>query len=122
MQSQVPEGVNAVLEAVLGEVLEDEMPEYLDAGYRELTPTRHGERNVHFDSETPSLLWKIERLEVPRGREDEFVAEAFERYKRMTGDVEEPVLQKYLSGIFTHKVVGLTAASNQVRVGKDAVS
>ena len=43
---------------------------------------------------------KIERLEVPRGdREGEFVTEVFERYKRMTGDVEEAVLEMYLSGI-----------------------
>ncbi len=40
---------------------------------------------------------KIERLEVPRDREGEFVTELFERYKRTTGDVEEAVLEVYLS-------------------------
>jgi transposase-like protein len=44
VQARVREGVKAVLE----EVLEEEMTEHLDAGYRELTPTRRGERNGHY--------------------------------------------------------------------------
>ena len=35
----------------------------------------------------------IEHLEVPGDREGGFVTEVFERYKRMTGDVEEAVLE-----------------------------
>jgi putative transposase len=46
-----------------------------------------------------TLAGKIERLEVPRDREGEFVTEVFERYKRMSGDVEEAILEMYLSGI-----------------------
>jgi putative transposase len=65
---------------------------------------------------------KIERLEVPRDREGEFVTEVFERYKRMTGDVEEAVLEMYLSGISVRKIAGVTEALNRVKVGKDAVS
>lgn len=60
---------------------------------------------------------------MPRDREGEFVTEVFERYKRMTGDVEEAVLQMYqLSGISVRKVAGITDALSRVRVGKDAVS
>ena len=65
---------------------------------------------------------KIERLEVPRDREGEFVTEVFERYKRMTGDVEEAVLEMYLSGISVRKIAGVTEALSRVKVGKDAVS
>ena len=36
---------------------------------------------------------------MPRDREDEFVTEDFERYKRMTWDVEEAILKMYLTGI-----------------------
>jgi putative transposase len=53
---------------------------------------------------------KIERLEVPRDRKGEFVTEVFERYKRMTGDVEEAVLEMYLSGISVRKIAGVTEA------------
>ncbi len=69
---------------------------------------------------------KIERLEVPRDREGEFVTEfvteVLERYKRMTGDVEEAVLEMYLSGISVRKIAGVTEALSRVKVGKDAVS
>jgi transposase-like protein len=61
-------------------------------------------------------------LEVPRDREGEFVTEVFERYKRMTGDVEEAVLEMYLSGISVRKIAGVTEALSKVKVGKDAVS
>ncbi len=44
VQARVREGVKAVLE----EVLEEEMTEHLRAGYRELTPTRRGERNGYY--------------------------------------------------------------------------
>jgi transposase-like protein len=59
---------------------------------------------------------------VPRDREGEFVTEVFERYKRMTGDVEEAVLEMYLSGISLRKIAGVTEALSCVKVGKDAVS
>ena len=85
VEARVREGVKAVLE----EVLEEEMSEHFEAGYRELTQTRRGERNGHYTRYLLTPAGKIERLEVPRDREGEFVTEVFERYKRMTGDVEE---------------------------------
>ena len=118
VQARVREGVKAVLE----EVLQEEMTEHLDAGYRELTPTRRGERNGHYTRNLLTPAGKIERLEVPRDREGEFVTELFERYKRMTGDVEEAVLEMYLSGISVRKIAGVTDALSKVRIGKDAVS
>jgi putative transposase len=118
VEARVRQGVKAVLE----EVLEEEMTEHLEAGYRELTPTRRGERNGHYTRNLLTPTGKIERLEVPRDREGEFVTEVFERYKRMTGDVEEAILEMYLSGISTRKVAGITDALSKVRVGKDAVS
>jgi putative transposase len=119
VEARVRQGVKAVLE----EVLEQEMSEHLQAGYRELTPTRRGERNGgHYQRNLLTPAGKIERLEVPRDREGEFVTEVFERYKRMTGDVEEAVLEMYLSGISVRKIAGVTEALSKVRVGKDAVS
>jgi putative transposase len=118
VESRIREGVKTVLE----EVLQEEMTEHLEAGYRELTPTRRGERNGHYSRNLLTPAGKIERLEVPRDREGEFVTELFERYKRMTGDVEEAILEMYLSGISVRKVAGITGALSRVRVGKDAVS
>ena len=118
VQARVREGVKAVLE----ELLQEEMTEHLEAGYRELTPTRRGERNGHYQRNLVTPAGKIERLEVPRDREGEFVTEVFERYKRMSGDVEEAVLEMYLSGISVRKIAGVTDSLSRVRIGKDAVS
>jgi putative transposase len=118
VEAQVREGVKAVLE----EVLQEEMTQHLEADYRELTPTRRGERNGHYRRNLVTPAGRIEHLEVPRDREGEFVTEIFERYKRMTGDVEEAVLEMYLSGISVRKIAGVTEALSKVKVGKDAVS
>jgi putative transposase len=118
VEDRVRQGVKAVLE----EVLEEEMTQHLKAGYRELTPTRRGERNGYYQRNLVTPAGKIERLEVPRDREGEFVTELFERYKRMTGDVEEAILEMYLSGISVRKIAGVTEALSRVKVGKDAVS
>ena len=118
VEARVREGVKAVLE----EVLQEEMTEHLGAGYRELTPTRKGERNGHYTRNLITPAGKIEHLEVPREREGEFVTELFERYKRVTGSVEEAILEMYLSGISTRKIAGITDALSKVRIGKDAVS
>src|ERR687893_570144 len=98
------------------------MTQHLKAGYRELTPARRGERNGRYFRNLVTPAGKIERLELPRDREGEFVTEVFERYKRMTGDVEEAVLEMYLSGISVRKTAGMTDALSRVKVGKDAVS
>jgi putative transposase len=98
------------------------MTEHLEAGHRELTPTRRGERNGHYQRNLVTPAGKIERLEAPRDREGAFVTEVFERYKRMTGDVEEAVMEMYLSGISVRKIAGVTEALSKVRIGKDAVS
>jgi putative transposase len=118
VEARVRQGVKTVLE----EVLQEEMSEHLDAGYRELTPTRKGERNGHYQRSLVTPAGKIERLEVPRDREGAFVTEVFERYKRMTGNVEEAILEMYLSGISTRKIAGIADALSRVRIGKDAVS
>ena len=90
--------LRAGVKGVLEEILEEEMSEHLEAGHRELTPTRRSERNGHYTRNLITPAGKIERLEVPRDREGEFVTELFERYKRTTGDIEGAILEVYLSG------------------------
>jgi transposase-like protein len=70
VEARVRQGVKAVLE----EVLEEEMAEHLQAGYRELTPTRRGEPNGYY---TPNLV-RLQRARSSasrcheRDREGEF--------------------------------------------------
>ena len=48
-----------------------------------MIPTRREERNGYYQHNLVTSAGKIERLEVSRDREGEFVTEVFERYKRM---------------------------------------
>ena len=48
VEARVRQGVKAVLE----EVLQEEMTQHLEAGYRELTPTRRGELRAATTSAT----------------------------------------------------------------------
>jgi transposase-like protein len=57
--------VRRSVKAVLQEVLEEEISEHLQAGYRELTPTRRAEHNGHF---TRNLLTSAGKIERGRGR------------------------------------------------------
>ena len=50
------------------------------------------------------------------------MTEVFERYKRMTGNVEEAILEMYLSEISTRKIAGITEALSRVKIGKDVVN
>jgi transposase-like protein len=115
---RIREGVKAVIE----QVLEEEMTEHLAAGYRERTPSRRGERNGYYTRDLITPAGRIAQLRVPRDREGTFLTEIFERYKRMTGEVGEAVLEMYLQGVSTRKVAAITEGLSRVRIGKDAVS
>jgi putative transposase len=117
MGRRIREGVKAVIE----QVLEEEMTEHLAAGY-EGTPSRRGERNGYSTRDLITPAGRIAQLRVPRDREGTFLTEVFERYKRMTGEVEEAVLEMYLQGVSTRKVAAITEGLSRVRIGKDAVS
>src|SRR5690606_28304706 len=64
----------------------------------------------------------IEQLRVPRAREGPFLTEVFERYRRLTGSLEEAVLEMYLQGVSTRKVEQITGKLSGVKISKDAVS
>jgi len=115
---RIREGVKAIIE----QVLEEEMTEHLAAGYRERTPSRRGERNGHYTRGLITPVGRIEQLKVPRDREGTFLTEVFERYKRMTGEVEEAVLEMYLQGVSTRKIAAITEGLSRIRISKDAVS
>jgi putative transposase len=51
------------------------MSEHFKAGYQKLTPTRRGERRGRYSRNLLTPVGKIERLEVLRDREGQFVTE-----------------------------------------------
>lgn len=118
IDDRVREGIKAVLE----QVLEEEMDEHLQARHRERTARRRGERNGHYSRSLVTASGLVEQLRVPRAREGAFLTEVFERYKRMTGSMEEAVLEMYLQGVSTRKVEQITGRLSGVKISKDAVS
>jgi len=122
VQEEISRRVLEAVKVVIEELLEEEMTEHLNAAYRERTPNRRGERNGHYTRGLITPIGKIEQLRVPRDREGTFVTEIFERYKRMTGEVEEAVLEMYLQGVSTRKVGDITTELSKVKISKDAVS
>ncbi len=118
IESRVREGVKALFE----QILEEELAEHLGAGRYQRSAARRGERNGRYERDLTSGVGQIRQLQVPRDRDGTFRTELFQRYKRLTGSVEEAVLEMYLQGVSTRKVAAVTEALSGKRVGKDAVS
>ncbi len=118
MQDRVRDGIKALLE----QIMEEELSAQLRARHRERTDSRAGERNGHYTRGLATEVGPIEQLRVPRAREGPLLTEVFERYRRMTGSLEEAVLEMYLQGVSTRKIEKITGKLSGVRVSKDATS
>src|SRR5690606_41334376 len=81
---------------ILEQFIEEEMVAQLQARLRERTARRRGHRNGHHVRGFTTEAGHIEQIRVPRARELPFLTEVFERYRRMTGSMEEAVLEMYL--------------------------
>ena len=114
--------VRDAIKGVLEQVMEEEMDAQLQAKHRERTERRLGERNGHYGRGLTTTAGHIEQIRVPRAREMPFLTEVFERYRRMTGSLEEAVLEMYLQGVSTRKVEEITGKLSGTRISKDAVS
>lgn len=118
VQRRVREGIKAVLE----QIMEEEMATQLQARHRERTEKRRGERNGHYLRGLATQSGYVEQIRVPRAREGQFLTEVFEKYHRMTGSLEEAVLEMYLQGVSTRKVEQITGKLSGLKVSKDATS
>lgn len=118
VDDRIREGIKAVLE----QVMEEELTDQLQAGPRERTSSRSGERNGHYERSLVTAVGKVEQLRVPRVREGQFLTEVFDRYRRMTGNLEEAVLEMYLQGVSTRKIEQITGRLSGVKISKDATS
>lgn len=118
LQRRVREGIKAVLE----QIMEEEMTEHLQARHRQRTKTRRGERNGHYRRSLTTEVGHLDQLRVPRAREGAFLTEVFERYRRLTGSLEQAVLEMYLQGVSTRKIEAITGKLSGVRISKDATS
>jgi putative transposase len=95
-------GLRAVLQAVVQEVLEAEMTEALGAGKNERTAERIGHRSGYYDRKLVTRVGVLE-LRVPQDRAGHFSTELFERYQRSEKALVSALAEMYVQGVSTRK-------------------
>jgi len=101
------DGLAALVERVLNQVLEAELTEHLGAGPHERTPERRGHRNDRYRRGLTTRVGTLE-LEVPRDREGRFRTELFERYQRSEKALVLTLMEMVVNGVSTRKVGRIT--------------
>jgi transposase-like protein len=76
------EQIRRAVQAVMEEVMRDELTKFLGAQWGECTPERHGYRNGSYTRDLATSSGPVEDLRVPRDREGHFHTKVFERYSR----------------------------------------
>ena len=115
------DGMRALVQRVVQQVLEAEMTSFLAAETYERTPGRRGYRNGYKPRVLKTRVGELELL-VPKDRDGEFQTELFERYQRSEKALVLAVMQMYVEGVSTRKVRDITEALCGLEIGKSQVS
>jgi transposase-like protein len=100
--------IRGATRVVMEEIMREELTQFLQAEWGEITPTRQGYRNGSYTRDLLTSTGKIEDLSVPRDREGRFQTQAFERYSRYEPQVAAALTDLFVSGTSTHKVGEVT--------------
>ena len=102
-----PDGLRALVQQVVQEVLEAEMDEAVGAQKNERTTERLGYRAGYY---TRTLVTRVGKLvlRVPQDRQGRFRTEVFERYQRSEKALVSALTEMYLQGVSTRKVKEIT--------------
>lgn len=102
-----PDGIRALIQQVVQEVLEAEMEEAVGAEKSERTPERLGYRSGYY---TRTLVTRVGKLvlRVPQDRQGRFRTEVFERYQRSEKALVAALAEMYIQGVSTRKVKEIT--------------
>ena len=101
------DGLAALVQAVLNQVLEAEMTDHLKATPHERTDERQGVRNGYYERELLMRVGPIQ-LRVPRDRAGTFCTELFERYQRSEKALVLALMEMVVNGVSTRKVRNIT--------------
>jgi transposase-like protein len=104
---QSDQGMAALLEPILNQLLQAEMTEHLRAEPGERTTTRRGWRNGSYKRQLTTRVGTIE-LEVPRDRDGTFQTSLFERYQRSEKALVLALMQMVVQGVSTRRVKKIT--------------
>src|SRR5215813_582408 len=102
-----PDGLRALVQQVVQEVLEAEMDEAVGAQKNERTAERLGYRAGYY---TRALVTRVGKLvlRVPQDRQGRFRTEVFERYQRSEKALVCALTEMYVQGLSTRKVKEIT--------------
>lgn len=115
------DGMRALVQRVVQQVLEAEMTSFLGAESYERTGERRGYRNGYKPRLLKTRVGELE-LMVPKDRDGQFQTELFERYQRSEKALVLAILQMYIDGVSTRKVRDITEALCGLEIGKSQVS
>lgn len=115
------DGMRALVERVVQQVLEAEMASFLAADSYERTSERRGYRNGYKPRLLKTRVGELELL-VPKDRDGQFQTELFERYQRSEKALVLAIVQMYIDGVSTRKVRDITEALCGLEIGKSQVS
>lgn len=101
------DGIRALVQQVIHEVLESEMEEAVGAQKNERTESRVGYRAGYY---TRTLVTRVGKLvlRVPQDRQGRFRTEVFERYQRSEKALVSALAEMYVQGVSTRKVKEIT--------------
>jgi putative transposase len=101
------DGMRALVQQVVQEVLEAEMDEAVGAQKGERTESRVGYRSGSY---TRTLVTRVGKLilRVPQDRQGRFRTEVFERYQRSEKALVTALAEMYVQGVSTRKVKEIT--------------
>lgn len=92
------EQIRSAVQAVMEEIMREELTQFLGAAWGACTPSRKGYRNGNYTRDLATSSGPIEDLQVPRDREGHFHTQAFERYSRYEPQVAQGLTQMFVAG------------------------
>ena len=104
---QSDQGMAALLEPILNQLLQAEMTEHLRAEPGERTTDRRGWLGGSYKRQLTTRVGRLE-LEVPRDREGTFQTSLFERYQRSEKALVLALMQMVVQGVSTRRVKQIT--------------
>src|SRR5271157_2797657 len=94
----------SAVRTVLELVMREELDAFIGAAWGECSPKRKGYRNGSYTRDLVTSTGRLEQINVPRDRADQFHTQAFERSSRYEPHIAEGLTQMFVAGTSTHNV------------------
>ncbi|MCL1633027.1 transposase, partial [Sporolactobacillus sp. CPB3-1] len=114
-------GMNALLEAILNQVLKAQASEQLNAEKYERNEERTGYRNGSYPHQLRTRVGKL-TLNVPRLRNGHFSTDLFHRYQRSEQALVLSLMEMVINGVSTRRVSQITEELCGTEFSKTTVS